>query len=115
MVSPCISEGEREIARRAFQAGYKLITLANKGFSPLYKPGGKLFETCAAGNLLMLAPANWPYQPGEKKMTRADALALNQLASWIVRGTREQAREHRGGAGEPLYQRRRARDRTKGV
>ena len=95
LVSPCISEGEREIARRAFQAGYKLITLANKGFSPLYKPGGKLFETCAEGNLLMLAPANWPYQPGEKKMTRADALALNQLASWIAGSTGEQARQHR--------------------
>ena len=96
-MSPCISEGEREIARRAFEAGYKLITLANKGFSPLYKPGGKLFETCAEGNLLMLAPANWPYQPGEKRMTRADALTLNQLASWIVgtrEGTRKQASEH---------------------
>ena len=95
LVSPCISEGEREIARRAFEKGYKVITLANKGFSPLYKPGGKLFETCAEGNLLMLAPANWPYQPGEKKMTRADALALNQLASWIAGRTGEQARQHR--------------------
>ena len=97
LVSPCISEGEREIARRAFEEGFKVITLANKGFSPLYKPGGKLFETCAEGNLLMLAPANWPYQPGEKKMTRADALALNQLASWIV-GTRGGTREHYQGA-----------------
>ena len=101
LVSPCISEGEREIARRAFEAGCKVITLANKGFSPLYKPGGKLFETCAEGNLLMLAPAKWPYQPGEKKMTRADALTLNRLASWIV-GTREgstaeQARRHYKG------------------
>lgn len=94
LVSPCISEGEREIARRAFEKGYKVITLANRGFSPLYKPGGKLFETCAEGNLLMLAPANWPYQPGEKKMTRADALALNQLAGWIAGSTGEQARQH---------------------
>ena len=94
LVSPCISEGEREIARRAFEAGYKVITLANKGFSPLYKPGGKFFETCVEGNLLMLAPVKWPYQPGEKKMTRADALTLNQLASWIAGSTREQARGH---------------------
>ena len=69
LVSPCISQGEREIARRAFAAGYRVITLANKGFSPLYKPGGKLFESCAAGNLLMLAPVGWPYQPAEKPMT----------------------------------------------
>ena len=84
LVSPCISQGEREIARRAFAAGYRVITLANKGFSPLYKPGGKLFESCAAGNLLMLAPAGWPYQPAEKPMTRIDALVLNRIAQLIA-------------------------------
>ena len=84
LLSPCISEGEREIARRAFAAGHRVITLANKGFSPLYKPGGKLFDTCAAGNLLMLAPINWPHLPGEKRMTRADACVLNRLAQWIA-------------------------------
>jgi hypothetical protein len=84
LVSPCISEGEREIARRAFAAGHRVITLANRGFSPLYKPGGKLFDACAAGNLLMLAPINWPYLPGEKKMTREDACVLNRLAQLIA-------------------------------
>ena len=84
LVSPCISQGEREIARRAFAAGYRVITLANKGFSPLYKPGGKLFESCAAGNLLMLAPVGWPYQPAEKPMTRIDALVLNRIAQLIA-------------------------------
>ena len=84
LISPCISEGEREIARRAFVAGYKVITLANKGFSPLYKPGGKLFDQCAAGNLLMLVPVGWPYLPGEKKMTRIDACILNRLAQMIA-------------------------------
>ena len=83
LVSPCISHGEREIARQAFVAGYRVITLQNKGFSPLYKPGGKLFETCAAGNLLMLAPINWPYQPAEKQMTRDDAQVLNRIAQLI--------------------------------
>jgi hypothetical protein len=83
LVSPCISDGEREIARQAFEAGYRVITLQNKGFSPLYKPGGKLFETCANGNLLMLAPINWPYQPAEKQMTRDDAQALNRIAQLI--------------------------------
>ena len=84
LVSPCISQGEREIARRAFAAGYRVITLANKGFSPLYTPGGRLFESCAAGNLLMLAPAGWPYQPAEKPMTRIDALVLNRIAQLIA-------------------------------
>lgn len=83
LVSPCISQGEKEIARRAFAAGCRVITLSNKGFSPLYKPGGKLFDQCAAGNLLMLAPAAWPYLPGEKKITRMDACALNRIAQLL--------------------------------
>lgn len=84
LVSPCISQGEREIARRAFAAGYRVVTLANKGFSPLYKPGGKLFEACANGNLLMLAPRGWPYQPAEKAISRMDAMVLNRIAQLIA-------------------------------
>ena len=84
LISPCISQGEREIARRAFEAGYCVITLANKGFSPLYKPGGKLFETCANGKLLMLAPVGWPHQVAEKPITRIDALILNRIAQLIA-------------------------------
>lgn len=80
----CISQGEREIARRAFEGGFSVITLANKGFSPLYKPGGKLFETCANGKLLMLAPIGCPHQVAEKPITRIDALILNRIAQLIA-------------------------------
>ena len=84
VVSPCISEGERELARQAFEAGARVITLQNKGFSPLYKPGGRYFESCADGRLLMLAPAAWPYLPGEKPITRASACTLNRIAQLIA-------------------------------
>lgn len=47
LVSPCVSDGEKEIAARAFAAGASVVALQNKGFSPLYKPGGQLFERCA--------------------------------------------------------------------
>ena len=83
LLSPCISHGEREIARLAFEKGLKVVILSNKGFNPLYKPGGRLFDQCAGGNLLMLAPAAWPYVPGEKKMTRIDACVLNRIAQWL--------------------------------
>ena len=32
----------------------------------------------------MLAPAAWPYQPGEKPMTRSDATAMNRLCQWLA-------------------------------
>ena len=86
LLSPCVSEGEREIARRAFAEGLPLVVLRNKGFAPLEKPGGRHFDACAAGRLLMLAPAAWPHVPGEKPMTRRDALALNRLAQALAEG-----------------------------
>ncbi len=84
LTSPCISDGEREIARRAMEAGAKLVTLSNKGFSPLFKPSGRAFDSASEGRLLMLAPAGWPYCPGEKKMTRFDACALNRIAQLMA-------------------------------
>lgn len=84
LISPCISDGEREIARRAMEAGAKLVMLSNKGFSPLFKPSGRAFDSASEGRLLMLAPAGWPYQPGEKKMTRFDACALNRIAQLMA-------------------------------
>ncbi|MBQ8111683.1 MAG: hypothetical protein IJ146_00620 [Kiritimatiellae bacterium] len=84
LISPCISDGEREIARLAFAAGLPLIALRNMGFSPLYKPGGKLFDQTANGRLLLLAPAAWPYQTAEKRMTRFDACAMNRIAQLIA-------------------------------
>ena len=84
LISPCISDGEREVARRAMEANAKLITLSNKGFSPLFKPSGRAFDSASEGRLLMLAYAGWPYCPGEKKMTRFDACALNRIAQLMA-------------------------------
>lgn len=84
LLSPCVSDGERQIAREALSSGYPLITMQNKGFSPIEKPSGRYFAACAEGRLLMLAPAAWPYQPGEKPMTRFDATAMNRLCQLIA-------------------------------
>ena len=84
LLSPCVSDGERQIAREALAAGLPLVTMANKGFSKLQKPSGRYFDACAEGRLLMLAPAAWPYVPGEKPMTRFDATAMNRLCQWIA-------------------------------
>ncbi|MBO4287846.1 MAG: hypothetical protein J5985_06745 [Kiritimatiellae bacterium] len=84
LISPCISDGEREIARFAFVSSRPVIALRNMGFSPLYKPGGKLFDKTANGKLLLLAPAAWPYSTVEKPMTRFDACVMNRLAQLIA-------------------------------
>ena len=84
IISPCISDGERQIAREALKRKLPLVTLQNKGFARLQKPVGRYFDACAEGRLLMMAPAAWPYTPQEKPMTRFAATALNRLCQWLV-------------------------------
>ena len=84
VLSPCISDGERQIAREAQKRGLPLIALQNMGFAPLQKPTGRLFDACADGRLLLLAPGAWPYSTQPREMTRFDATALNRIAQWLA-------------------------------
>ena len=84
VLSPCISDGERKIAREAFLRKRSLVALRNMGFAPLQKPSGKSFEACSQGRLLLLAPAAWPHSTQEKPMTRFDATALNRICQWLA-------------------------------
>lgn len=81
VVSPCISAGEKEIARAVLDAGQPLVVILENGFPPLYKPPGKYFEACARGLLLMLAP--WPYHMEKRKISRSQCLQLNSMAQDI--------------------------------
>ena len=85
LLSPCVSDGERQIARQALVRGLPLIAMRNMGFGKLEKPSGRLFDACAAGRYLMLAPAAWPYTAARKEMTRFDAVAMNRLCQWLAR------------------------------
>jgi hypothetical protein len=82
LVSPCISPGEKAIARAALDAGHLLIVLLSNGFAPHYKPPGRYFDACAAGRLLMLAP--FPYQRQRQAITRKQCLELNAWTQVVV-------------------------------
>ena len=81
LVSPCISPGEKEVMGTAFEAGYPMILLLENGFSPYQKPGGRQFEACSQGRLLLIAP--WPHHDDYRKITRAQCNVLNALAKQI--------------------------------
>ena len=82
IISPCISPGEKQIARAALAAQLPLVVLLENGFPPLYKPPKAYFEACAAGRLLMLSP--WPYHPEKRPITRAQCLTLNSFARQLA-------------------------------
>ena len=83
LVSPCISDGERDIAYTALSNKIPLIVLKHNGFSKYFKPSGMFFDACADGRLLMLAPSEWGYTPGRTKITRVKSCVLNALAQRI--------------------------------
>ncbi len=81
LVSPCISQGEKTIARAALEADLPLIVILANGFAPHYKPAGRYFDACAAGRLLMLAP--FAYRRRRQTITREQCQALNTWARKI--------------------------------
>ena len=84
LVSPSISKGEKAVMRAAFEAGYPLILLQENGFTDLAKPGGKRFDACAEGRMLILAP--WEHHNERRLIRRDKCLTLNDMAAMSCRG-----------------------------
>ena len=84
LVSPCISRGEKQIMRRAFDEGLPLIILQENGFTELAKPGGQRMEACARGQLLLLAP--WEHHNERIAIRRSQCLMLNDMARLVCEG-----------------------------
>ena len=82
LVSPCISNGEKEIMKCGFQEGYPQIILLENGFAKHQKPQGRQFKACSEGRLLLVAP--WPHHNERIKITRQQCNQLNELARKIV-------------------------------
>ena len=102
-ISAGISEGEKQICKALREAGFPLIMLLKDGFPKetdphckYFKPQGVYFETCAAGQLLLIEPSEELYtsKPIEQQVyAKAGALphdtmryrflALNELARQI--------------------------------
>ena len=81
LVSPCISKGEKQVMRAAFEDGLPLIILQENGFTYLAKPGGRRMDACARGQLLLLAP--WQHHNERLLIRRDQCMALNDMARLI--------------------------------
>jgi len=80
-VSPCISKGEKTIMRAVFDAGYPVVFLQENGITDLAKPGGRRFDACARGQMLILAP--WEHHNERLAITRDKCMMLNEMARRI--------------------------------
>ena len=82
LVSPAISPGEKAIITRALEAEVPVILICNNGFGEMEKPGGRLFDACAAGKVLLVTPFEHhnDYQP----LTAECCRQMNVLALAIA-------------------------------
>ena len=80
-VSPSISKGEKTIMRAVFDAGYPVVFLQENGITDLAKPGGRRFDACARGQMLILAP--WKHHNERLAITRDKCMMLNEMARRI--------------------------------
>lgn len=83
LVSRAVSRGEKAIINRALEAGVPVILISDNGFSEMAKPGGKLFDACAAGKLLLISKNEHhnDYLP----LTQERCHDMNALARAIAR------------------------------
>lgn len=81
MVSPFISRDEQEVLHALLHDNCYIIYLSDNGFGNYFKPSDLLFDAVAAGRLLILSP--WTHDPDKRTITRAECVALNQMAEEI--------------------------------
>ena len=81
LVSPFIHKKEREVLYSVLAEGGQVIYLADNGFGEYYKPSDGIFDAVANKQVLILSP--WPYDPKKRHISRAECIALNQMAEEI--------------------------------
>ena len=81
MVSPFISPQEKQVMEVLLKEERPFICIADNGFRDYYKPHDGLFDAVAAGRVLILSP--WEYDADKHHVTRADCVAMNQMAEEI--------------------------------
>lgn len=81
MVSPFISPHEKAVLDYLLLEHHTIIYIADNGFGEYYKPAAALFDAVADGRMLILSP--WQHNPDKKHVTRAECIAMNQMAEEI--------------------------------
>lgn len=81
LVSPFISEKEREIRDEALNMGGKIILIQHKEFGQRFKPGGYYFELCSKGMLLLISLG----MPKGTPLSREICREMNELAAKLSR------------------------------
>ena len=81
LVSPFVSEREKEFRDNTLEYGGAVIQILSDGFPERFKPPGRMFDYCMNGQLLYVAPTEFK---GKRGVSRAECLEMNALAAVIA-------------------------------
>lgn len=84
LVSPFIHPLEKGARDYAMAGSGRIIEIRLNGFGPRFKPEGRLFDLCAEGRLLLLAPLS--FSPARIRLSKALARRMNAAAEAIAAG-----------------------------
>lgn len=82
VIGAFISPHEKEILEYAIAENGRIIYIISNGLGPRFKPQGRLFDLCAEGRLLLIAPCE--FSTARVVMTYDLASQLNRLADEIA-------------------------------
>ena len=82
MVSPFISSKEKEVLNVLVKEQHLVVYLSDNGFGEYYKPSDALFDSVAAGRMLILSPHS--YEAKKQHISRNKCVMLNNLAEEIA-------------------------------
>lgn len=98
LVSPFIHPNEKDIRDKGIELGASIIRIVNNGLARRFKPGGREFELCAEGRLLLIAPMEHDFRKTE--VARQECLEMNRLAEVIADLNDKTAIKMQGAAAE---------------
>ena len=82
MVSPFISPKEKEVLMVLIEEKHQVIYLSDNGFGEFFKPSDTLFESVAAGRMLILSSHS--FDADKRRISRGECVLLNNLAEEIA-------------------------------
>ena len=82
MVSPFISPKEKEVLMVLIEEKHQVIYLSDNGFGEFFKPSDTLFESVAAGRMLIFSPHS--FDADKRRISRGECVLLNNLAEEIA-------------------------------
>lgn len=83
LVSPFINPKEKDFLNQAIDSGTGIILIQNRFYGDRDKPGGRLFDLCARGQLLIIS-INKDENSRDDKADRQTCLFMNDLAAKIA-------------------------------